>query len=77
MMRGDTGPGFPGGRCLTCSHDAGTGRWRWAGVDICYGIVREHGGISAFNLHQRAAVVVELPIDRVVREEAVVVGEVA
>jgi hypothetical protein len=39
--------------------------------------VREHGGISAFNLHQRAAVVVELPIDRVVREEAVVVGEVA
>ncbi len=41
------------------------------GLSICYGIVREHGGeIAAFNLHpQGAAVVVDLPLGGVVREE--------
>ena len=40
------------------------------GLSICYGIVREHmGEISAFNLHPRgAAVVVELPVRRVMVE---------
>ena len=40
------------------------------GLSICFGIVREHEGeISAFNLHPRgAAVVVELPVKRSVRE---------
>jgi signal transduction histidine kinase len=42
------------------------------GLSICYGIVREHGGeIAAFNLHPHgAAVVVDLPVGAVVREEA-------
>jgi signal transduction histidine kinase len=41
------------------------------GLSICYGIVREHGGeIAAFNLHPHgAAVVVDLPLSAVVREE--------
>jgi signal transduction histidine kinase len=41
------------------------------GLSICYGIVREHGGeIAAFNLHPRgAAVVVDLPLGAVVRDE--------
>ena len=41
------------------------------GLSICYGIVREHGGeIAAFNLHPHgAAVVVDLPLGAVVREE--------
>ena len=41
------------------------------GLSICYGIVREHGGeIAAFNLHPRgAAVVVDLPLGAIVREE--------
>ena len=41
------------------------------GLSICYGIVREHEGeISAFNLHPRgAAVVVELPVRKVVEPD--------
>jgi K+-sensing histidine kinase KdpD len=41
------------------------------GLSICYGIVREHGGdISAFNLHPHgAAVVVELPVRKIVAEK--------
>jgi signal transduction histidine kinase len=41
------------------------------GLSICYGVVREHGGeIAAFNLHPRgAAVVVDLPLGAVVRDE--------
>ncbi len=46
------------------------------GLSICYGIVREHGGeIAAFNLHPHgAAVVVELPLAKVVKEETVLAG---
>lgn len=42
------------------------------GLSICYGIVREHEGeISAFNLHPHgAAVVVELPVRKVVEPES-------
>jgi signal transduction histidine kinase len=41
------------------------------GLSICYGIVREHGGeIAAFNLHPRgAAVVVDLPLGALMKEE--------
>ena len=40
------------------------------GLAVSYGVVREHGGeISAFNLQPHgAAVVVELPLARTVRE---------
>jgi signal transduction histidine kinase len=80
MIVSDTGPGFhEPGRVFDLFYTTqAPGDGDGLGLSICYGIVREHGGeISAFNLHPRgAAVVVELPIDRVVREEAVVVGEV-
>jgi signal transduction histidine kinase len=81
MIVSDTGPGFrEPGRVFDLFYTTqAPGQGDGLGLSICYGIVREHGGeISAFNLHPRgAAVVVELPIDKVVREEHVAVGEVA
>ncbi len=73
LIVSDTGPGFrEPGRAFdpfytTKSAEQGAGM----GLSICYGIVREHGGeISAFNLHPHgAAVVVELPVGRVVTGE--------
>jgi signal transduction histidine kinase len=75
----DTGPGFrEPGRVFdpfytTRAPEQGAG----LGLSICYGIVREHGGeISAFNLHPHgAAVVVELPLQVIVTESAVVMPE--
>jgi signal transduction histidine kinase len=69
----DTGPGFQEpGRAFdpfytTKDPVEGAG----LGLSICYGIVREHGGeIAAFNLHPHgAAVVVDLPLGAVLREE--------
>ena len=77
LIVSDTGTGFrEPGRVFdpfytTKSSEQGAG----LGLSVCYGIVREHGGeISAFNLHPRgAAVVVELPVRKVVRAENVVV----
>jgi signal transduction histidine kinase len=48
-----------------------------AGLSICYGIVREHGGeISAFNLHPRgAAVAFELPVADLNAKKSGVVAE--
>lgn len=81
MIVSDTGPGFrEPGRVFDLFYTTqAPGDGDGLGLSICYGIVREHGGeISAFNLHPRgAAVVIELPIDRVVREEKVRMGEVA
>ena len=73
LIVSDTGPGFrEPGRVFdpfytTKSTEQGAGM----GLSICYGIVREHGGeINAFNLHPHgAAVVVELPVGRVVTGE--------
>ena len=64
-----------GPRVRPLLHDQGAGAGAGLGLSICYGIVREHGGeISAFNLHPRgAAVVVELPLRKVVRPDNVVV----
>jgi signal transduction histidine kinase len=72
LIVSDTGAGFAEpGRVFdpfytTKQPDLGSG----LGLSICYGIVREHEGeISAFNLHPRgAAVVVELPVKRKMRE---------
>jgi len=69
----DTGPGFRDPNRVfdpfytTKGPEQGAGM----GLSICYGIVREHGGeISAFNLHPHgAAVVIELPIRKVVAPE--------
>ncbi|WP_035349430.1 sensor histidine kinase [Edaphobacter aggregans] len=73
MIVSDTGPRFrEPGRVFDLFYTTqAPGDGDGLGLSICYGIVREHGGeISAFNLHpQGAAVVVELPIDKVVREE--------
>jgi nitrogen-specific signal transduction histidine kinase len=71
----DTGPGFKEpGRVFdpfytTKGPDQGAGM----GLSVCFGIMRDHGGeISAFNLHPHgAAVVVELPLRRVVATETV------
>ena len=71
----DTGPGFeePGRVFEPFYTTQQPGEGSGLGLNICYGIVREHGGeISAFNLHPRgAAVVVELPVGRAVRGEGV------
>ncbi len=73
LVVSDNGPGFRDPARVfdpfytTRQPGEGTG----LGLSICYGVVREHGGeIRAFNLHPHgAAVVVELPINRLVAEE--------
>ncbi len=76
----DTGPGFeePGRAFEPFYTTQQVGEGSGLGLNICYGIVREHGGeISAFNLHPRgAAVVVELPVARAVRGDCGVLAEV-
>jgi C4-dicarboxylate-specific signal transduction histidine kinase len=74
LIVSDTGPGFKEPAKVfdpfytTRGPEAGAGM----GLSVCYGIVREDGGeISAFNLHPHgAAVVVELPVRRVLIEDA-------
>ena len=73
LIVSDTGPGFrePGRVFDPFYTTKGVEQGAGMGLSICYGIVREHGGeISAFNLHPHgAAVVVELPVGRVVSGE--------
>ncbi|MDE3106121.1 MAG: GAF domain-containing sensor histidine kinase [Acidobacteriota bacterium] len=74
MIISDTGPGFsePTRIFDPFYTTRKVGEGEGLGLNICYGIVREHGGeINAFNLHPHgAAVVVELPIRPVAKEEA-------
>ncbi len=69
----DTGPGFrePARVFDPFYTTKGPEQGAGMGLSICYGVVREHGGeISAFNLHPHgAAVVVELPVGRVMEGE--------
>ena len=78
LIVSDTGPGFkePGRIFDPFYTTRGPEQGAGLGLSICYGIVREHNGeISAFNLHPHgAAVVVELPIGRLI-ETAVVLPE--
>ena len=79
LIVSDTGPGFrePARVFDPFYTTKGVEQGAGMGLSICYGIVREHGGeISAFNLHPHgAAVVVELPVGRVVSgEERVLLG---
>jgi signal transduction histidine kinase len=75
MIVSDTGPGFrdPGRVFDPFYTTQAPGSGDGLGLSVCFGIAREHGGeISAFNLHPRgAAVVVELPVDEVIRQERV------
>jgi C4-dicarboxylate-specific signal transduction histidine kinase len=69
LIVSDTGPGFrEPARVFDPFYAATvkTGEGAGLGLNLCYGIVREHGGeISAFNLHPHgAAVMVELPTKR-------------
>lgn len=78
LIVSDTGPGFrePGRAFDPFYTTRETEHGAGLGLSICFGIVREHGGvISAFNLHPRgAAVVVELPLGRAVEVENVMVA---
>ena len=79
MIVSDTGPGFgePARVFDPFYTTKGVEQGAGMGLSICYGVVREHGGeISAFNLHPHgAAVVVELPVGRVISgDERVMVG---
>ncbi len=73
LIVSDTGPGFrePARVFDPFYTTRGPEQGAGMGLSICYGVVREHGGeISAFNLHPHgAAVVVELPVGRVVSGE--------
>jgi signal transduction histidine kinase len=73
MVVSDTGPGFsePGRVFDPFYTTRRPGEGAGLGLNICYGIVREHGGeISAFNLHPSgAAVAVELPVAKIATEK--------
>lgn len=79
LIVSDTGPGFrePGRAFDPFYTTRETEHGAGLGLSICFGIVREHGGvISAFNLHPRgAAVVVELPLQRTLRSEAIMMEQ--
>ena len=81
LIVSDTGPGFREPHRafdpFYTTRQSGEGS-AGLGLSICYGIVREHGGeISAVNLHPHgAAVLIELPLRRVVRGDGVEAGVV-